>query len=82
VDDTELQPRALERSLDLAAGEEHFELPIGEARSLYVEAFEKRYLTAVLRRAQQNVAQAARLAGLDRTHLHRLLAKHGIERLR
>ena len=82
VDDTELQPRALESSLDLATGEEHFELPIGEARSLYVEAFEKRYLTAVLRRAQQNVAQAARLAGLDRTHLHRLLAKHGIERLR
>jgi transcriptional regulator of acetoin/glycerol metabolism len=32
----------------------------------------------VLRRTDGNVSEAARRAGVDRMHLHRLLKKHGL----
>ncbi len=54
------------------------DLPLKEARKLWDRAPERRYLEEVLRRADGNVSQAARLARVDRTHFHRLLRKHGL----
>ena len=49
-------------------------LPYSEAR----ERFEKTYLLALLEKNDMNVSKAARVAGIHRQSLHRLLKKHGI----
>ncbi|MFO0726380.1 MAG: sigma 54-interacting transcriptional regulator [Myxococcota bacterium] len=49
-----------------------------EARREVVEAFEKRYLSALLSRTKGNVREAARVAKMDRSHLSDLLKRHGI----
>lgn len=43
------------------------------------DLFEKEYLRQVLARSQGNISEASRLAGLSRTHLYRLLAKHALQ---
>jgi DNA-binding NtrC family response regulator len=45
-----------------------------------VAEWERSYLTDLLRRAEGNLTRAARLAGLARPHLYRLLNKHGLRR--
>jgi len=51
-----------------------------EARARALVAFERRYLTGLLRRADGNMSQAARLAGKERSSLIRLVRKHGLRR--
>jgi len=53
-------------------------VPLREARERSVLAFERRYLEALMAAHQDNVAAAARAAGIDRVHMHRLLAKVGL----
>jgi transcriptional regulator of acetoin/glycerol metabolism len=43
-----------------------------------VEAFDRTYLSALLDWAGGNVSQAARRAGMDRIHLHRLIQRYGL----
>jgi len=50
--------------------------PYKRARSLLLDAFEKRYLATLLDRSGGNVAKAARSAAMDRSHLIELLQKH------
>jgi transcriptional regulator of acetoin/glycerol metabolism len=42
--------------------------------------FETAYLKHVVRQADGNVSDAAKLAGVDRTTLYRLMEKHGTSR--
>ena len=53
--------------------------PFGEARRTVIERFERAYLVDALRRAGGNVALAARLAGVDRSNLRRLLVRYRID---
>ena len=53
-------------------------VPLREARERCVLAFERSYLEALMRAHLDNVAAAARAAGIDRVHMHRLLAKVGL----
>ena len=46
-----------------------------DARAQLVDAFEARYVAALLERAGGNVSAAARLAKMTRSHLNELLAK-------
>ncbi len=48
------------------------------ARRQALDAFERTYLTRLLERAQDNVAAAARSAGVNRGYLYRMLARHGL----
>lgn len=48
------------------------------AKERVVEDFENRYLTALVEWAEGNVSRAARKAGLDRMHLHRLIQRYGL----
>ncbi len=49
--------------------------PLAEAR----DAFERDYLARILRMAEGNVSEAARMAGRNRTEFYRLLKRHRIE---
>jgi len=48
------------------------------AKERHVSEFEARYLTALIEWAEGNVSRAARKAGLDRMHLHRLIQRYGL----
>jgi DNA-binding NtrC family response regulator len=50
------------------------------ARDRVVASFERRYLTWLVNRAGGNMSKAARLAGVDRTTLYRLMERHGLQR--
>ena len=50
-----------------------------EAKQEVLDAFERSYVTDLLRRTQNNKAQAARLAGMDRANFRRVLKKYDVE---
>ena len=56
------------------------EEPYHEARDRILAEFERNYLTSLVNRAAGNMSKAARLAGVDRTTLYRLMEKHGLQR--
>jgi DNA-binding NtrC family response regulator len=49
-----------------------------ETRERVMARFEKDYLTQVLQETQGNVSEAARVAGVNRATLYRLLERHGL----
>ena len=53
-------------------------LPYQKARERWTAVIERRYLVELLRVHDGNVTVAARAAGTTRTHLYRLLWKHGL----
>ncbi len=65
-------------TLDLALSElVDTSKPYAALKEDLTDRFTKLYLTALLARTGGNQSAAARLAGLDRTHLGRLVAKYG-----
>lgn len=52
--------------------------PYKEAKADVVDQFDHAYLTDLLRRADGNMSEAARLAGLERKHLYRMLDRLGM----
>ncbi len=54
--------------------------PFHAAKDRWVGVFEREYLSRLTTRAAGNMSKAARLAGIDRTTLYRLLEKHEIRR--
>jgi DNA-binding NtrC family response regulator len=53
-------------------------LPFKEAKAQVVDAFERAYIEALLKRHEGNLSAAARAAEIDRKHLRELLRKHGL----
>jgi DNA-binding NtrC family response regulator len=54
------------------------DLSYKEARDMAIGTFERRYFERLLRRADGNISEAARLAGLDRSNLRRTLTRLGL----
>jgi DNA-binding NtrC family response regulator len=50
------------------------------ARERILADFERRYLNWLVDRSGTNMSKAAKLAGVDRTTLYRLMEKHGLQR--
>jgi DNA-binding NtrC family response regulator len=50
------------------------------ARERVIGQFERQYLTWLVTRAGGNMSKAARIAGVDRTTLYRLMERHGLQR--
>ncbi len=61
-------------------GFELLEEPYHAARDRITAEFERRYLAWVVNRAGGNMSKAARIAGIDRTTVYRLMEKHGLHR--
>jgi len=51
-------------------------VPFRQAKEAAVAAFDREYLQAMLDWSGGNVTQAARRAGMDRVHLHRLIQRY------
>ena len=62
--------------IDLAS---ESQLSLTEAKRRVSAAFERDYLQQIMQRAHGSVAEAARLAGIDRTNFRRLLQRHNID---
>jgi DNA-binding NtrC family response regulator len=69
--------RPSSRSLEDSAREVDVGVPFKLAKEALIERFERAYLRGILERANGNMTLAARLAGIDRMYLHRLVQKHG-----
>ena len=54
--------------------------PFREVKQETIDAFERSYLTELLRAHHGNLAQAARAAGMDRKNLWALVERHGLDR--
>ena len=50
------------------------------ARERLIAEFERRYLGWLVKQAGRNMSRAARIAGVDRTTLYRLMERHGLQR--
>jgi DNA-binding NtrC family response regulator len=50
------------------------------ARERALAAFETQYLARVIHQAGGNMSEAARIAGVDRTTLYRLMERHELQR--
>jgi two-component system response regulator HydG len=55
-------------------------LPYAEAKRLALRAFERRYLSALLEKSNNNISMAARAAGVDRSNFRRLLKQFDVGR--
>ncbi len=53
-------------------------LPYAEAKRLSMRSFERRYLSALMRRSGDNVTKAAEAAGMDRSNFRRLLKQYEV----
>ena len=51
-----------------------------EAREKVIAQFERRYIDELVTAADGNMSKAARIAGVDRTTLYRLMERHGLQR--
>jgi two-component system, NtrC family, response regulator GlrR len=56
------------------------ERPLMEQREAVVEQFTRAYLLALMERTGGNQSEASRVSGVERSHLRKLLIKHGLLR--
>jgi len=54
------------------------ELPFKQAKARVIDAFEREYIQALLKRHKGNLSAASRSAEVDRKHFRELLRKHGL----
>ncbi|MBI5547190.1 MAG: sigma 54-interacting transcriptional regulator [Deltaproteobacteria bacterium] len=55
-------------------------VPFKDAKNALTEAFERRYLKAMLEATCGNISEAARRAGIDRVYLLKLLGRYGLRK--
>jgi two-component system, NtrC family, response regulator GlrR len=78
--DAELAAELAAETLPGAAPAVDLSRPFKQARDEWTARFERAYLTALLEHHAGSIRPAARAAGIDRVHLYRLLARHGLGR--
>jgi transcriptional regulator with GAF, ATPase, and Fis domain len=63
-------------SLPALAGSIDLNVPFKIAKQQRIDAFEKQYISAMLKATRHNVSEAARRAQIDRMYLHKLITQH------
>ncbi len=61
----------------VAASTVDVNIPYKVAKEALIDGFERAYVRAVIAACNGNMTKAARMAGIDRMYLHRLVQKHG-----
>jgi DNA-binding NtrC family response regulator len=61
-----------------AGGGVDLDLPFKQAKARVIDAFEREYIQALLKRHKGNLSAASRSAEVDRKHFRELLRKHGL----
>jgi DNA-binding NtrC family response regulator len=59
---------------------DHLDGEYHSVRERIIADFELQYLSSLIERAGANMSRAAKMAGVDRTTLYRLMEKHGLQR--
>ena len=77
-DDRPLEVEYSAAPASAARGEVALGVPFKEAKEQLVETFTRQYLEALLQRHGGNISAAARVAGIARPHLHKLVARYGL----
>jgi two-component system, NtrC family, response regulator GlrR len=54
-------------------------MPFKEAKDKLVEAFTRDYIAALLERCDGNISEVARVAGIARNYVHKLVKKYGLK---
>jgi DNA-binding NtrC family response regulator len=72
------EPQPASTRVGAAGGDVDLATPFKLAKDAVVGNFERAYLSALLDASGGNVSKAARLGGMDRMYLHRLIQKHGL----
>jgi DNA-binding NtrC family response regulator len=70
-------PSARASSSSIDANEVDVKVPFKVAKDALIDGFERAYVRAVLEACGGNMTKAARMAGIDRMYLHRLVQKLG-----
>jgi len=69
-----------ENMLDHSASLEQIKsLPFKSAKRKWLESFEKKYFSDLLKDANGNISRAAQNAGIDRKTIYRLMKRHGLD---
>jgi DNA-binding NtrC family response regulator len=55
------------------------DVPYKDQKAAVVAAFEERYVRTLMRIHQGNVSAAARVAGIDRMSLHKIIERYGLD---
>jgi len=63
---------------DTASAGVDLDLPFKQAKARVIDAFEREYIQALLKRHKGNLSAASRSAEVDRKHFRELLRKHGL----
>jgi DNA-binding NtrC family response regulator len=76
-------PLLLREEISVARAAQHLgeiraDVPYHEAKGALLSAFDHAYMTDLVERADGNLARAARLAGLERKHLYKVLERAGV----
>ena len=66
------------KGADEEPGLGRLDVPYHDAKAALLERFEREYCSSLVRRAGGNLSEAARLAGIERKYLYKLLEKHGL----
>lgn len=74
---------ALDASEDFSTGNDSdiaitADRPFKDLKNEIIEEFERKYLSDLLARNAQNISQSARIAGIERAYLQRLIRKYGM----
>jgi len=54
-------------------------LSFKSAKRKWMESFEKKYFSDMLKESRGNISRAARKAGIDRKTVYRIMKKHGLD---
>lgn len=73
-----LEARPEDTSSSAESQQDLLKLPYSEARSEVLDAFERRYLSALMEHSEHNASEAARHAKMNRGYLNQLLRRHGL----